>query len=163
MRWGTIWQRIHGDCNWEVQSCRRGRDELRQVLEPGPTASHWGPTAFHCKVGDLLELYCKACEEGNVTRQDWCLPKPRLSTLRDLGSAILAKCVNLSPWLDFNLQIGFGFQSCLGLKTVTSIPCLSPNLDVLMWVFRYTGFLLSTVSGFASQLLYLHAHVHNSH
>ena len=24
------------------------------------------------KVGDLLELYCKACEEGNVTRQDWC-------------------------------------------------------------------------------------------
>lgn len=23
------------------------------------------------EVGDLLELYCKACEEGNVTRQDW--------------------------------------------------------------------------------------------
>eukprot|EP00438_Fugacium_kawagutii_P018736 Skav212365 [mRNA] locus=scaffold3038:155752:165688:+ [translate_table: standard] len=25
------------------------------------------------EVGDLLELYCKACEEGNVTRQDWCM------------------------------------------------------------------------------------------
>ncbi|CAE7650798.1 CFAP94 [Symbiodinium microadriaticum] len=24
-------------------------------------------------VGDLLELYCKACEEGDVIRQDWCM------------------------------------------------------------------------------------------
>ena len=26
-------------------------------------------------MGDLLELYCKACEEGNVTRQDWQRPQ----------------------------------------------------------------------------------------
>ncbi|CAK9006365.1 unnamed protein product [Durusdinium trenchii] len=33
-------------------------------------------------VGDLLELYCKACEEGNVTRQDWCMHY--IGEIRDL-------------------------------------------------------------------------------
>jgi len=33
-------------------------------------------------VGDLLELYCKACEEGNVTRQDWC--QHYIGEIRDL-------------------------------------------------------------------------------
>ena len=31
------------------------------------------PCPSSTEVGDLLELYCKACEEGNVTRQDWFL------------------------------------------------------------------------------------------
>ena len=87
-RWRAIWQRTHGDCHWEVQSGRGGRAGLGicheiwwNLIVPlkKPNKKKGGNCQMKNQkllqktpeVGDLLELYCKACEEGNVTRQDW--------------------------------------------------------------------------------------------
>ena len=64
-----------------IEKCKAAEEVARflaKLLDLGPRAHR----PMNLQVGDLLELYCKACEEGDVIRQDWFQPKFHLNELQ---------------------------------------------------------------------------------
>ena len=58
-----------------IEKCKAAEEVVRFPVFGTTKVSGCPLCSWLLQVGDLQELYCKACEEGDVIRQDWLQPE----------------------------------------------------------------------------------------